>query len=604
MDKKKEVKSEKAISRRDFLKGTAVGIAGVTVAGVVTGCAPKYTEPSSGQGADEVSGASEAVHTGGVNADWLGKAPVIPESEIKETVESEVVIIGGGHAGLQAAWALSKKNIKTSVIEPQSREEYHWIGEQIGHFNSRFLIDQGLGPYDEGEIINEFMKCSANRVNPALISQYVRNSGRMFDQYYAFVPKDSPYLNALNVHQAYGKPSYPIERSGYKTWSGCAQFRGEIFSEPMKGVGANSQLPFINRMMVDDCESRSVKFYNGHTGVVLEKEGGRVTSCIAQNSGGYVRFKASKAVVLTAGDFAGNADMCNALITEVAEQAALRGQDPASITGWGRKGDGHKMGIWAGGRMETSPRASMTMGGAGGPFGMTPFLVLNKKGKRFMNEDIAIGQPPVINRQPLGAICCVMDKNWLRIMRKNSVNHGNPDFAVPEFIEQAVEDMEHVVAAGKDGYGVRNTAITERMRGTVYGAESLEELADYLGYAGEDRTNFLASIERYNELCRKGHDDDFGKPADVMQAIETAPFYGYRSDNTRASVGLVTLSGLVTDDDFNVLDGEGKPIEGLYTAGNCLGGRYAVAYATPVAGNSIGMAMTHGMLLGEQLAEA
>jgi predicted oxidoreductase len=69
------------------------------------------------------------------------------------------------------------------------------------------------------------------------------------------------------------------------------------------------------------------------------------------------------------------------------------------------------------------------------------------------------------------------------------------------------------------------------------------------------------------------------------------------------SVGLVTLPGLETDNDMNVLDNEGKSIEGLYAVGNCLGGRYVVAYATPVAGNSIGMVMTHGMLLGEYVAK-
>ena len=40
-----------------------------------------------------------------------------------------------------------------------------------------------------------------------------------------------------------------------------------------------------------------------------------------------------------------------------------------------------------------------------------------------------------------------------------------------------------------------------------------------------------------------------------------------------------------------------EPIEGLYVAGNCLGGRYGFGYSTPFAGNSVGMAMTHGLSL-------
>lgn len=67
-------------------------------------------------------------------------------------------------------------------------------------------------------------------------------------------------------------------------------------------------------------------------------------------------------------------------------------------------------------------------------------------------------------------------------------------------------------------------------------------------------------------------------------------------------MGLVTISGMVTNNDFQVLDANLEPIKGLYVAGNCLGGRYAISYATPVAGNSLGMALTHGRLFGKHLA--
>ena len=42
--------------------------------------------------------------------------------------------------------------------------------------------------------------------------------------------------------------------------------------------------------------------------------------------------------------------------------------------------------------------------------------------------------------------------------------------------------------------------------------------------------------------------------------------------------------------------------QGLYVAGNCLGGRYGFGYSTPFAGNSVGMAMTHGWTAGHQVA--
>jgi predicted oxidoreductase len=63
--------------------------------------------------------------------------------------------------------------------------------------------------------------------------------------------------------------------------------------------------------------------------------------------------------------------------------------------------------------------------------------------------------------------------------------------------------------------------------------------------------------------------------------------------------GSATMSGLMSDDKLRVLNRDGKPIKGLFACGNTLGGRYGLGYSTPFAGNSIGMALTHGWLAGK-----
>ena len=69
------------------------------------------------------------------------------------------------------------------------------------------------------------------------------------------------------------------------------------------------------------------------------------------------------------------------------------------------------------------------------------------------------------------------------------------------------------------------------------------------------------------------------------------------------SAGLVTVAGLVTDDNFNVLrEDYTTPVKGLYAAGNCLGQRFGIGYSTPSAGISIGIAMTHGRVAGKYVA--
>ena len=56
--------------------------------------------------------------------------------------------------------------------------------------------------------------------------------------------------------------------------------------------------------------------------------------------------------------------------------------------GAGRDGDGQKLGVWAGGRMDPGPRAIMggLAAGGAGAFGGTAFLRMNKNGERFTNE--------------------------------------------------------------------------------------------------------------------------------------------------------------------------------------------------------------------------
>jgi len=132
-------------------------------------------------------------------------------------------------------------------------------------------------------------------------------------------------------------------------------------------------------------------------------------------------------------------------------------------------------------------------------------------------------------------------------------------------------------------------------------------LAGYLGYTGDLVKTFVEAVRHYNELCEKGIDSEFGKDAKALIPVDEPPFYGCkgRSGVMMMSLGgSATLSGLLSDDKLRVLNKDGKPIKGLFACGNTLGGRYGLGYSTPFAGNSIGMAMTHGWMAGKFAAES
>ena len=124
----------------------------------------------------------------------------------------------------------------------------------------------------------------------------------------------------------------------------------------------------------------------------------------------------------------------------------------------------------------------------------------------------------------------------------------------------------------------------------------------------KERKAFLEEVQRYNQLCHKGKDQDFGKDSHLLYPIEKPPFYacGQRKDSCQPSGQslklLVTVSGLLIDHHQQVLDESFEPIPGLFATGNCSGCRFGFQYTTSVPGQSISMAQTLGREAGKYIA--
>lgn len=126
-------------------------------------------------------------------------------------------------------------------------------------------------------------------------------------------------------------------------------------------------------------------------------------------------------------------------------------------------------------------------------------------------------------------------------------------------------------------------------------ANSIEELAKLMEV---DPAELQATVDRYNELCAAGNDEDFNKPADHMIAVEGETYFALK---LRPNV-TVTFGGLVTDVQAQVLDAENNPIPGLYAAGEvAFTGLFGDEY--PCCGMAIGGAVYFGRIAG-QLAAA
>ena len=149
----------------------------------------------------------------------------------------------------------------------------------------------------------------------------------------------------------------------------------------------------------------------------------------------------------------------------------------------------------------------------------------------------------------------------------------------------------YYITATKDGacaepYPMVQWGVTIESPNFSYKASSIEELATLMGV---DAENLYTTVERYNALCAKGKDDDFGKPAEYMIPVEGDTYYAFMM----LPGSSVTFGGLQLDSYARVLDTTDKPIPGLYAAGEvAFGGLFSDEY--PCCGMAIGSAVYFG----------
>ena len=133
--------------------------------------------------------------------------------------------------------------------------------------------------------------------------------------------------------------------------------------------------------------------------------------------------------------------------------------------------------------------------------------------------------------------------------------------------------------------------------GETYEANTIEELAELMEV---DPEVFGATVNRYNELCAAGFDEDYAKRADYLVPVQTPPFKA-----TRVRYGVaVTLGGVKCNAKLQVLDVNGNVIPGAYAVGNTVGRRFGWAYQNRHNGMTNSLAIVHGYIAGKTCAEA
>ncbi len=529
----------------------------------------------------------------GDETDWLGKEPDIDEAAITETIDTDIVIVGAGNGGMFAAAYAAANGLNFRVIEQNSavQDTRHWYGA----IDSSAAKEAGVPATDKAKLLSEISRYASGKCDQRVVKTWINESAAMHDFMRGILEDQFGWTCEFTSG---AEAAWPAENAEHNTdYLYPVQEHNYRQSESESGLQRNEALQqYIEEL------GYSIDFKTSLA--KLEKDAdGRITGIIAQSTEDdhFIRYNANDGVLLACGGFPGNPYMMEQLDPLGTSVTTACSYSPSD------KGYGIRAAVWAGANLdkEAAPmlfdrgivapgvdagyvESENSFGGKAFPGeikqynpGTQPFLKVNRNGERFANEsspynDIVYAAA----HQPGRVYAQICDANILEdVKRFHTIGcSAQTRNAGAEYLQKQMDSAEE--------------------KGCFFKADTIEELADKLGFTGEAKDTFLATVDRYNELYDQQNDEDFGKPAYRLSAIRKAPFYGCWLG---ASL-LCTEQGIAINEKGQALDNDNKPMPGLYVTGDMSGSFFANNYPCLMAGVAMGRTLTFAMKAIKQMA--
>ena len=578
--------------REQLLAAGSAEIDGVSGSTITSDAVTKAAKSCYAQAKGEAVVSSVQLPTGDAN-DWLGTEPDIDETAITETVDTDILIVGAGNGGMFAAAYAAANGLNFRVIEQNAnvQDTRHWYGA----VDSAAAKEAGEPATDKAKLLSEISRYASGKCDQRVVKTWINESAAMHDFMRSILEDKYGWVCDFTSGS---EAAWPAENAEHNTdYLYPVQEHNYMASESASGTPRNELLlQYIQELGYDvDFKTSLAK---------LEKNSdGRITGIIAQSTEDdhFIRYNANKGVLLACGGFPGNPYMMEQLDPLGTSVTTACSYSPAD------KGYGIRAAVWAGANLdkEAAPMlfdrgivapgvdagyvdSDSAFGGKAFPGkirqynpGTQPFLKVNRNGERFANEscpynDIvyaAAHQPGRVYAQICDANILEDAKRFHTIGCSAQTRNGGEKY-IQGKMDEAIE------------------------AGALFKCDTLDELADKMGFTGAAKDTFLATVERYNELYDKQNDEDFGKPAYRLSAIRTAPFYGCWLG---ASL-LTTEQGIAINEKGQALDTNNQPMEGLYITGDMSGSFFANNYPCLMAGVAMGRTLTFAMKAVKQMA--
>lgn len=467
----------------------------------------------------------------------------------------DVIVIGGGGAGLTAALTAAQGGLKVLLAEKRKVMGGNSNFPRGGGFavGSKYHKERGL-TFTTDDVFESIMGYSHWRGNAPLVRAFLEKSAETLE-----------WLESLGV------PFAPIP-DGYlrstKTPTGI----------PLRGTGAD-----LIKILVQRAQELGVEIRMNTPALSLLTKGDRVVGARLLIDGMETEVTA-KAVVLATGGFGNSPEM-------VREHLGLElGRNIYTLYHTDVNGEGIKM-AWDVGADSDGMGAQCifalpepgTHSCQAPNLQYQPLLWVNKLGKRFINEAIgnATFKGNAIGRQPDSCCYLILDGSVRRRMETQGFLVPNPFFPAPK-LDNLEESIKQLKAMGNQH---------------VFAADTLEELAEQ---AGIDQDGLLTTISEYNQMCADGRDTLYAKPAFALIPVTEPRYYALRFYPHMYG----TMGGIRVDEHLRALNKAHHPIPGLYAAGydaNGLLGNPTPDYTFLTPGLTFGFALNSGRMAAETI---